>query len=72
VGLDWEKYVEFDEKYLRPSEVDALVGDYSKVLSQTGWKPSVLTPELARIMVEADIEIFASEGTTWRDSPYGD
>jgi GDPmannose 4,6-dehydratase len=72
VGLDWEKYVESDEKYLRPSEVDALVGDYSKVLSQTGWKPSVLTPELARIMVEADIEIFASEGTTWRDSPYGD
>ncbi len=69
VGLDWEKHVEFDEKYLRPAEVDALVGDYAKVRSQTGWEPKVLTPELARIMVEADVEILASEGTQWSDSP---
>ncbi len=71
VGLDWEGHVEFDEKFLRPAEVDALVGDYAKVKSATGWKPSVLTPELARIMVEGDIEILASEGTFWSDSPYG-
>ena len=71
VGLDWEGYVEFDEKFLRPAEVDALVGDYAKVKSATGWEPSVLTPELARIMVEGDIEILASEGTFWSDSPYG-
>ena len=70
VGLDWEKHVEFDEKYLRPAEVDALVGDYAKVRSQTGWEPKVLTPELARIMVEGDVEILASEGTHWSDSPY--
>lgn len=70
VGLDWEKHVEFDEKYLRPAEVDALVGDYAKVRSATGWEPQVLTPELARIMVEGDVEILASEGTPWSDSPY--
>ena len=70
VGLDWEKHVEFDEKYLRPAEVDALVGDYGKVRSATGWEPKVLTPELARIMVEGDVEILASEGTHWSDSPY--
>lgn len=69
-GLDWEKHVEFDEKYLRPAEVDALVGDYAKVKTATGWEPRVLTPELARIMVEGDIKILASEGTPWSDSPY--
>jgi GDPmannose 4,6-dehydratase len=53
-GLDWEKYVRFDERYLRPSEVDALIGDASKAESTLGWKPNVLTPELARIMVDAD------------------
>ena len=70
VGLDWEKHVEFDEKYLRPAEVDALVGDYAKVQIATGWEPRVLTPELARIMVDSDVEILASEGTSWSDSPY--
>jgi len=70
VGLDWEKHVEFDEKYLRPAEVDALVGDYAKVQSATGWEPVVRTPELAHIMVEADVEILASQGTYWSDSPY--
>lgn len=70
VGLDWEKHVEFDEKYLRPAEVDALVGDYAKIQSATGWEPQVLTPELARIMVQADVEILASEGTHWSDSLY--
>ena len=71
VGLDWEVHVEFDEKFLRPAEVDALVGDYSRVKVATGWEPTTLTPELARIMVEGDIEILASEGTFWSDSPYG-
>ena len=53
-GLDWQKYVKFDERYLRPTEVDNLVGDASKAESLLGWKPKVLTPELARIMVDAD------------------
>ena len=70
VGLDWEKHVEFDERYLRPAEVDSLVGDYTKIRERTGWEPTVLTPELARIMVEGDVEILASEGNPWSDSPY--
>ncbi len=53
-GLDWQKYVKFDERYLRPTEVDNLVGDASKAETLLGWKPKVLTPELARIMVDAD------------------
>jgi GDPmannose 4,6-dehydratase len=70
VGLDWEKFVEFDEALLRPAEVDALVGDSSKVGKVTGWAPQVLTPELAEIMVDADIKILESEGQHWYDSPY--
>jgi GDPmannose 4,6-dehydratase len=54
VGLDWEKYVRFDERYLRPTEVDDLVGDASKAADVLGWKPQTLTPELARLMVDAD------------------
>jgi GDPmannose 4,6-dehydratase len=55
VGLDWEKYVRFDERYMRPSEVDSLIGDASRAETQLGWKPRVLTPELARLMVDADM-----------------
>ena len=69
VGLDWQKYVEFDEKYLRPAEVDALVGDSAKVRDLTGWNPRVFTPELAQIMVDADQKILESEGSVWIDSP---
>lgn len=59
VGLDWEKYVKFDPRYLRPTEVDNLIGDASKAEQVLGWKPKVLTPELARIMVDADRERLA-------------
>lgn len=54
-GLDWEKHVRFDDRYLRPTEVDALIGDPSKAMSQLGWKAEVLTPELACIMLDADM-----------------
>ena len=70
VDLDWEKYVEFDEAFLRPAEVDALVGDFAKVHGVTGWSPKVLTPKLAEIMVDADIKILESEGQHWHDTPY--
>jgi GDPmannose 4,6-dehydratase len=66
-GLNWEEHVRFDERYLRPTEVDALVGDASKALDKLGWKATVDTAELARIMVDADIEALANAGTPWID-----
>ena len=66
-GLDWEKHVRFDDRYLRPTEVDALVGDATKAADVLGWKATVDTAELARIMVDADIEALAHEGKPWID-----
>jgi GDPmannose 4,6-dehydratase len=54
VGLDWEKYVEIDPKYLRPTEVDALIGNASKAKKILGWEPRTVFPELVYTMVEAD------------------
>ena len=54
VGLDWEEHVRFDERYLRPTEVDELVGDPSKAQEKLGWKAQTMVPELARLMVDAD------------------
>lgn len=68
-GLDWRQHVEFDDRYLRPTEVDALVGNPSKAERELGWKASVHAPELARIMVDADIEALAYEGKPWIDTP---
>lgn len=67
VGLDWEKYVRFDERYLRPTEVDALVGDSTRAREALGWVPKVLTPELARIMVDSDILALEAEGKPYID-----
>lgn len=69
VGLEWEKYVKFDPRYLRPTEVDALVGDSSKARDTLGWTPSVLTPELAGLMVDADRKALEAEGSQWIDTP---
>jgi GDPmannose 4,6-dehydratase len=60
-GLDWREHVRFDAKYERPSEVDALIGDAGKAEKALGWKPRVRWPELARIMVEADISALEAE-----------
>ncbi|MET4703252.1 GDPmannose 4,6-dehydratase [Frigoribacterium sp. UYMn621] len=70
VGLDWQKYVTFDERYLRPTEVDALVGDASRAQEQLGWVPRVHTPQLARLMVDADVEALAVSGKPWIDTVY--
>jgi len=67
VGLDWEKYVKFDERYLRPTEVDSLIGDYSKAQNELGWKPNVLTPRLAQIMVDADVKALELGGSRYVD-----
>lgn len=63
--LDWQKYVRFDERYLRPTEVDALIGDASAARENLGWVPQVHTPDLARIMVDADIRALETEGSPW-------
>ena len=55
VGLDWEKYVRFDDRYLRPTEVDALIGDASKAERALGWRAATLTPELAKLMTLAEL-----------------
>ena len=69
LGLEWEKYVELDPRFLRPAEVDSLVGDHSRVTGVTGWKPRVLPPELAKIMVEADSYVVENQTTTRIDTP---
>lgn len=68
-GLDWQDHVRFDERYFRPTEVDSLIGDASKAERKLGWKARVYTPELARIMVEADIRALGLEGRPWIDQP---
>ncbi|CAB4595943.1 unannotated protein [freshwater metagenome] len=55
-GLEWEKYVEIDKKYERPTEVDALIGDPSKAERELGWKAKTHWKELAELMVDADLK----------------
>jgi len=62
VGLDWHEFVRFDQAYERPAEVDSLVGDPTRARELLAWKPTVLMPELARIMVDADVEMLESHG----------
>jgi len=61
LDLDWEEFVEFDSRYLRPTEVDELRGDASKAASKLGWSPSTSFTDLVRIMVEADCETLSNQ-----------
>ncbi|MFM7424604.1 MAG: GDP-mannose 4,6-dehydratase [Elainella sp.] len=56
VNLDWQNYVKFDERYLRPAEVDLLIGDPTKAKQKLGWEPSVTFEQLVHLMVEADLK----------------
>jgi len=67
-GLNWEDHVRFDDRYLRPTEVDALIGDASKAMDKLGWSATVDGRELARLMVAADIEALAHSGHPWSDT----
>lgn len=58
---DWQSVVEIDPKFIRPAEVDLLVGDSTKAQQQLGWKPKTSFEELVRIMVEADLEAVSKE-----------
>jgi GDPmannose 4,6-dehydratase len=68
-GLDWEKHVRLDERYLRPTESGELIGDASRAERELGWRPTVHTAELVRIMVDADVEAIQHEGRHWVDRP---
>jgi GDPmannose 4,6-dehydratase len=57
VGLDWKDFVKVDAKYVRPAEVDVLLGDASKARGVLGWQPQVTFKDLAKLMVEADLEM---------------
>jgi GDPmannose 4,6-dehydratase len=67
-GLDWQDHVRFDPRYLRPTEVDALIGDASKAKRDLGWVPTIDGLELARLMVDADIEALSHAGSHWIDT----
>jgi GDPmannose 4,6-dehydratase len=59
--LDWEKYVEIDPKYFRPTEVDILLGDSAKARQALGWKPEVKFNQLVRLMVDADMQLLQDQ-----------
>ncbi len=61
LDLEWQKYVELDPRYLRPSEVDCLLGDASKAKKVLKWEPKVTFKKLAQMMTDADIEIAKRE-----------
>lgn len=56
-GLTWQKHVEIDPNYFRPTEVDLLIGDYSKAKQKLGWEPKTTFNALARLMVDADMKL---------------
>ena len=59
-GLDWQKYVELDEQFYRPSEVNYLQGDYSKASKVLKWQPKVKFHELVKMMVDSDLALVKS------------
>lgn len=67
VGLDWQDFVKFDERYLRPTEVDALIGDPTRAAERLGWRATLDGKDLARLMVDADIEAL-DKRPEWIDS----
>jgi len=63
VGLNYDEYVEIDPRYVRPTEVDLLLGDATKARMKLHWRPKVGFEQLVRMMVEADLEYAAGEKT---------
>jgi GDPmannose 4,6-dehydratase len=66
-NLDWHDYVKFDPKFLRPAEVDLLIGDYSKAKRELGWEPQTRMHALAKLMTDADIEMASNQANGIRD-----
>ena len=59
VDLDWQKHVDFDARYLRPAEVDALLADPSKAKKHMGWEHQTGFKELVKLMVDAEMDAIA-------------
>jgi GDPmannose 4,6-dehydratase len=66
VDLDWERYVHVDQAFVRPAEVDELLGDYAKARDVLGWEPLVSFDQMMRLMVDADLERLAPLALTRR------
>jgi len=64
LDLDWHNYVERDEKYLRPTEVDLLIGDASKAKRELNWEPKITFKELVHLMVDADLRLLQNQAKT--------
>jgi len=62
-GLNWKEFVESDARYFRPTEVDYLLGDSSKITGKVGWKPRIGFEKLVRMMMEHDLELARQEQT---------
>jgi GDPmannose 4,6-dehydratase len=61
VGLDYQDYVVIDERFMRPAEVDLLIGDYSKAKQKLGWQPETSFEDLVTMMVDADLQLLKNE-----------
>lgn len=61
LDLDWEKYVDYDKRYERPTEVDLLIGDPAKAKKKLGWEPKVRFKDLVKIMVDSDLVLAKQE-----------
>jgi GDPmannose 4,6-dehydratase len=60
VGLNPDEHVRIDPQYMRPAEVEHLIGDATKAHEKLGWRPRTSFPELVELMVDADLELLAS------------
>jgi GDPmannose 4,6-dehydratase len=63
VGLDWQKFVQLDPAFLRPAEVDHLIGDASRARKVLGWEPTVNFEQLVGMMVDADVARLSAQTT---------
>lgn len=68
VGLDWNDYVAFDERYLRPTEVDLLIGDPSKAKKVLGWEPKISFDGLVKLMVDSDLEAIGLKSVAGKEN----
>jgi GDPmannose 4,6-dehydratase len=68
LGMDWEEYVELDPAFLRPAEVDHLIGDSAKAREKLGWEPRTTFEELIRLMTDSDMELLSRSRAAQRQA----